>query len=100
VAEAVEPDVAERDAERRVLQQRQDAPDVVLVDVADDQQLEVAIAGVERGDPCAQGVPGLGRAGVDQRPPGVRRVALLEPEGIALARREHLDLEHDSLLLS
>src|SRR5262249_20170352 len=97
VLPSVEPDVS--DLERQVLRAEQlDEPlDVVGVDVTQHQQLEPtgpALRVGNRPDLLLDPINSPHQAAVDEKAAGLLGVSVLDPQGIAQVRGQHLDGEH------
>jgi hypothetical protein len=66
---------------------------VVGIDMGQHQQLELALIGGQSGEARFQRVPGELAAAVDQDAARVGLIAILDPQAIALAPRQHIDAE-------
>jgi hypothetical protein len=89
--------VVELDSQPGILQEADDAVDVVGVHVGDHQQLEPALRFPEPENARAQGVVRGPWAAIDQDAmQAVRGVAVLHDQGVAVRRGQHFDREHRS----
>ena len=95
VAPAVEPEVVKSQAQRaHVFEQLDGATDVVVVDVRQDEEFEVPLGWRQRFDLLAQQRVGAGRSAVHQHPRGLgAATAVLDPQRVAMARGQHLDIQ-------
>ncbi len=89
----VEPDVAEGQAERAVVEQQRGTADMVVVDVADDGQVDVALAPDVCGDPGQarlQRREGFVGAGIDEQPPRPIADRTTDQQAVTIAGGEDL----------
>jgi hypothetical protein len=90
----VEPDVVEAQAELVVAEQQPRAADVVVVDVADDEQVDVPLAVGVLGylqQPAPQRRVGFVRAGVHQHAPGRTADRAADEQAVAEAGGQHFE---------
>lgn len=89
----VEPDVAESEPERAVVEQCVRSADVIVVDVADDRQVDVARA-VDRGNlrqPFLQRGPAFVGAGVDEQTPLAACKRARDQHGVTVGGGQRFD---------
>jgi hypothetical protein len=91
---AVEPDIADMKAVPDGFEERESAADVIGVDVRQDEKLEELVPLRQRHDSASQLFGGLLRSAVDQEAMGIAiTVAVLDPQSIAVPRRQHGNVE-------
>jgi hypothetical protein len=91
VSFSIEPDVLETHPEVGITHQLEQPFDMIRIDVGQQQELEAALGRPQRREARLQGAVCGVPAAVDQDAARTFRVAILDPEAVALACGQHVD---------